>query len=432
MMANASNAFVVEAAMVMAETYQEQSPPSSIIAVTNLMYLPLLILFGVFGNIMSIMVIFSSNLRFIPPNPYLAYLCASDTAFLVSIIPVWFSLMQTTNDERGTVSLFVCRAHLYVMNCASWLSSWIITALTLERFAVVTQRSRLGKSSAERARWVTAAILPLPLVFNSYVFFWVGVTPDGVCDILPNYFTHGLALNVADTVMVFLLPLLVNLIANGSVFVRLWKGRSPVTRLIVRNTQSSLRRHMKTDHVARQRHQLTKILIIVPMVFLALNLPSYVLRIYHFIIMFTGHVEGLEEAEPLSPLAAAISEIALLLNYTNFGINFIVYCLASRSFRMTPSKLLRGRATWLGVTLRSNQNSFSHRPQSARPSSGYCGEPASDAEPMCAPTRPRNRPPVAANYELLTTAPSCTRSNSPRHSNTLSELTAASTAITNV
>lgn len=402
-----------------------------VLSTINLIYIPLLILFGTFGNIVSIIVIFGSKLRYIPPNLYLAFLCASDTAFLISLIPVWFSLMQSMVEQRSTVSLFMCRAHVYVMNCASWLSSWIVMALTIERLAVVVQRGRfISKSSSDRARWVTAAIFPLPLVFNSYVFFWVGLLDEGGCDMLPEYDSYGIVISAADTFLVFLLPLLVNLIANGNVFARLWKGRSPMTRLIIRNTQSSLRRYIHTDHVSRQRQQLTKILIAVPMVFLMLNLPSYSLRIYHFIDQFVRYVQGDNGPKVIGPFAAIISEIALLLNYTNFGINFVVYCVVSRSFRTAPSKLIRRRAMRFGAKFPSNQNSFSRRAQRARPSVGYFGEPTADAEPARSATRPHNHL-APDDYELLTTASSCTRTNSPRNSNAQSDFIAISTVVTN-
>ncbi|CAN7994637.1 unnamed protein product, partial [Ixodes pacificus] len=74
----------------------------------------------------------------------------------------------------------------------------------------------------------------------------------------------------------------------------------------------------------------TRMLLLVSTVFILLNLPSYVLRIYVFLLSF-GDAESLEAAS--GSLAYVLQRYFMILYYTNFAINFVLYNASSRMFR---------------------------------------------------------------------------------------------------
>ncbi|CAN7945816.1 unnamed protein product, partial [Ixodes hexagonus] len=73
----------------------------------------------------------------------------------------------------------------------------------------------------------------------------------------------------------------------------------------------------------------TRMLLLVSTVFILLNLPSYVMRIYVFALSF-GDPETLEAS---GSLVYILQRYFMLLYYTNFAINFVLYNASSRIFR---------------------------------------------------------------------------------------------------
>ncbi|KAG0432447.1 hypothetical protein HPB47_020835 [Ixodes persulcatus] len=86
----------------------------------------------------------------------------------------------------------------------------------------------------------------------------------------------------------------------------------------------------------------TRMLLLVSTVFVLLNLPSYVLRIYVFLLSF-GDAESLEAAS--GSLAYVLQRYFMILYYTNFAINFVLYNASSRMFRVALCDYVRNR--WL-------------------------------------------------------------------------------------
>jgi hypothetical protein len=106
--------------------------------------------------------------------------------------------------------------------------------------------------------------------------------------------------------------------------------------------------------LTRQQHtqlRITRGLLVVSTVFVALNLPSYAFRIQAFII-------GLKnEPYEMSTWHAYIwQELIQILYYSNFSSRFFLYCACSRNFRYAVHRLAcrrRPRACTVGVGCRA-------------------------------------------------------------------------------
>ncbi len=78
-------------------------------------------------------------------------------------------------------------------------------------------------------------------------------------------------------------------------------------------------------------------LLVVSTVFLMLNVPSHVFRVYSFIIEVRN---AAGDNHRLSSTAKRLQELCQLLYYLNFTINFFLYSFCARRFRDALSSLL--------------------------------------------------------------------------------------------
>ncbi|XP_044749961.1 uncharacterized protein LOC123310526 [Coccinella septempunctata] len=126
----------------------------------------------------------------------------------------------------------------------------------------------------------------------------------------------------------------------------IWKGKSSSSFLIKHkkssSTHQSLCERNSQIHVrgsdnswsSRSQDNITKMLLIISSVFVGLNLPSYSIRIWIF-FGFTLF------EKPLPELLWCTQQVAMLLYYTNFSVNFILYTMCGATFRRCLWKLIR-------------------------------------------------------------------------------------------
>ncbi|KAK3917289.1 Neuropeptides capa receptor, partial [Frankliniella fusca] len=94
----------------------------------------------------------------------------------------------------------------------------------------------------------------------------------------------------------------------------------------------------------RTQQSITKMLLLISSVFILLNLPSHVLRVYASIAVLTGS----NVATTTSPALWFGQQLAMLLYYTNFSINFLLYSMCGITFRRCLWQLVRGAARYFG------------------------------------------------------------------------------------
>ncbi|XP_029846256.4 uncharacterized protein LOC115328941 [Ixodes scapularis] len=87
----------------------------------------------------------------------------------------------------------------------------------------------------------------------------------------------------------------------------------------------------------------TRMLLVISTVFILLNLPSYVTRIYVFVLSW-GEADS-QDGPSSGSLPYILQRYFMLLYYTNFAINFVLYNASSRMFRRTMCKYFCGRWT---------------------------------------------------------------------------------------
>uniref|UniRef100_A0A915NYX8 G-protein coupled receptors family 1 profile domain-containing protein n=1 Tax=Meloidogyne floridensis TaxID=298350 RepID=A0A915NYX8_9BILA len=131
-----------------------------------LFVLPFIVLFGLCGNIISLVAIFHSRLRKMPANQYLIVLTIADSVFLIGIIMVDYT------------DFLPCVLVEYVLMTSSYVSSWSIAALTLERYLAIAHPLK-HVQYGHISRWKTMCCwLPLPFLLNLVQFFSLSPPDD--------------------------------------------------------------------------------------------------------------------------------------------------------------------------------------------------------------------------------------------------------------
>ena len=228
----------------------------------NLYYLAVIILFGMLGNALNFLVFTRTHLKLRSSSYYLAALALADLGFLVTLLVVWLNhfgvdlfnrpgfcqalvyLSSVSSCMSGTCTLFnrcsasklfhhfkLCKIQLMIYYFSSTV--WLTVAFTFERLiAVQYPLKRSYMCTVHRAKIIIGCLTLITLTCHIYSFFTAGVietTPStsganstssarprtAVCDLLPNYYQAMRIVNMVDTVVTLVIPLMLIVVMNS-------------------------------------------------------------------------------------------------------------------------------------------------------------------------------------------------------------------------
>ncbi|XP_037930876.1 cysteinyl leukotriene receptor 1 [Teleopsis dalmanni] len=334
-------------------------------SILSFYYVPILVCTGSIGNILSVFVFFKTKLRKLSSSVYLAALAISDTCFLFGLFAQWLNFVDVHIYNRD----FFCQFFTYFSSLACFCSAWFVVAFTVERFiAVMYPLRRQTMCTVRRAKIVLFGLTLMGCLHCTP--FWILSTPvyspkleTTICDIKSEYKEYITLLNYWDTIIIFAVPFTTIAILNTFTGCTVWKfatvrrsltmqkmktqltrdaltsstyritslkrqkstcshpsGQNNVSRLNCDITRKSRRRKITNS----SQLKVTKMLLVVSTVFVCLNLPSYILRIKTFLETQTSANEK---------TTVVLQYIFQLLFITNFGINFVLYCVSGQNFR---------------------------------------------------------------------------------------------------
>ncbi|XP_058832589.1 growth hormone secretagogue receptor type 1-like [Topomyia yanbarensis] len=309
-------------------------------------YTPALVVVGSIGNILSVLVFFNTRLRKLSSSYYLAALGISDTCFLLGLFVTWLSFFQVHIYTREVY----CQIFTFSSGLSSFLSVWYVVAFTFERFIVVLYPlKRQSWCTVRRAKLIIVSLTLLGGVHSAPYILFAGpqfseMNNSTICDVREEYKPQMIIFNYIDTVIVFVVPFTIILVFNSITSFTVWRVAGLRRNMtVIRRKASSIdvRRQLSMQRtcphpngrnnvllqrpgigrIVNSQMKVTKMLLIVSSVFVCLNLPSYLMRVRAFI-----------EAEP-SNLTILVQYYCYLFFITNFGINFILYCISGQNFR---------------------------------------------------------------------------------------------------
>ncbi|XP_041773112.1 growth hormone secretagogue receptor type 1-like [Anopheles merus] len=322
---------------------------AEVLSVINFYYVPALVLFGSIGNVLSVLVFFKTKLRKLSSSYYLAALGLSDTFYLIGQFVAWLNLV----DLKIYIQEICCRFFTFSSSLCCFLSVWFVVAFTVERFiAVLYPLKRQTMCTVRRAKIVIFALtiagifISLPIFFFASPQFSASMN-DTICDIVQEYKDQAAMFNFLDFILVFVVPFTIIVVLNTITALTVWKFASiRRTMTIPRSYGTNVRESRRQlnisssqlfgngtvpvqqiqlysrSRVANSQIKVTKMLLIVSTVFVCLNLPSYIVRVKIYL-----------ETEHTNMNIYLVQNCCQLFFMTNFGINFILYCVSGQNFR---------------------------------------------------------------------------------------------------
>ncbi|KPJ10314.1 Rhodopsin, GQ-coupled [Papilio machaon] len=312
----------------------------------NVYYIPILVLLGAIGNLLSVYVFYKTKLRLQSTSQYLSALAISDTLFLLQLIPPWLNAVHFSDlfHRQGFCQIFV-----YISYVTCTFSAWIVVAFTIERFMAVLHPLQCNViCTVRRSRYVITANALFSLLLNIPVLRFVTPTPTD-CNIDFEYLAHAARFNIVDTVASFTVPLAVIFVLNVRIVVgiyRIERERREYTRAEHLAAFTNQIQPQRPLGYPRSQTRVTKMLLIVSSVYVGLNVPAYTMRVI-------AYAFNLNQRESTGSWAA-LQQIALIFFNTNFGINFTLYCLSGQNFRRAVKNILPRfrKRTRRAITLR--------------------------------------------------------------------------------
>ncbi|GMT12051.1 hypothetical protein PFISCL1PPCAC_3348, partial [Pristionchus fissidentatus] len=294
--------------------------------------LPVIITIGVVGNAISLITIFMSRLRTVPANQYLIVMTTADTIFLLGVALIMFKVDYT--------SFFSCVLVEYVLMSASYVSAWATAALTIERYiALVHPLMGVRMASKSRVRWFFCWV-PIPFVLHLIQFhILVPTTSPTDRGCAPRVAGYQVFIELADSFLCYVIPCSIVVVLNVIVAYQMAMSRSYFSgdsgRAIHRSGDS---RDSKRSGGSSHSGHLT-ILWVVPMVFVLLNSPFYIVKLFE--LFEETFKDPKAPQESFSHFRMILHNTSHYLYYLNFSCDVIVYAFSSSHFRKAVTATFR-------------------------------------------------------------------------------------------
>ncbi|XP_077529534.1 uncharacterized protein LOC144141978 [Haemaphysalis longicornis] len=326
----------------------------------NAWYMPFVIYLGLVGNLLSLATFVSTHLRTRAASFYMASLAASDAGFLFVLSFVWLQERGANVYQPG-----LCQLLVFLSSAFGCWSVWLTVSYTAERLVAVRRplwRMQQGCSACLRPRTVVMATALFSFCFSSPLLFFVRLYREtsnfSECILDPEYGTVLHYINILDTVLTLIVPLLLittmNAMISRSVYLYYHRHNRENGAKVFGDTMSAKRGPGGSEAeenttavsggVLSQAAQIsvTRMLLVVSTAFVLLNLPSYVMRIYVFVLSFR------DSEEATGSLPYILQRYFMLLYYTSFATNFILYNASSQIFRIALKGYVRSKCEFLG------------------------------------------------------------------------------------
>lgn len=193
-------------------------PIMSFLDFFHIYYIPLIIFIGLFGNLLSCIVFLTTHLKMRSSSYYLAALASADFGFLSVLLLVYLS--NTAGLEFFNKQGW-CQSLVYMSSVCSNLSVWLIVAFTVERFiAVQYPLQRPQMCTVSRAKCIVLGLTVVALVSHSYSFVTAGMVQSNgteVCEMLDEYRDTMRIINIIDTIVTLIAPVILIVVMNAMI-----------------------------------------------------------------------------------------------------------------------------------------------------------------------------------------------------------------------
>ncbi|BHF67000.1 7 transmembrane receptor (rhodopsin) [Sparganum proliferum] len=339
----------------------------------------LILCFGLFGNVLTVLVLRSRKLRQSSSCFYLTVLAITDILYLLtSLLASIVNYIFLFPLELRQKSAVLCVITPFLHYTLAYISVWLLVAVTVERaiWVVLPFRARRICTDLTAKITVTCFILGFTLT-DSHFFFtmkYQEIAP-GSFACIPTYFADRV-FPFYDLLFAALLPCFIMLIANIMIGIKLRSmrkfrsgikaysenGAAETSRVrvtcastgdedCIEQPRSSSILGPSEPHRSRpsaatatakcskeKSTYLTKMLVSTNVFFIISVTPLLVYDVIYFAVDLRKWAAVSEEVR--GAVLFALETVVYTLWYTNFAIHFLLYCLSGPPFRLESIALL--------------------------------------------------------------------------------------------
>ena len=306
----------------------------------DMFIVPTLVVIGVIGNSLSFITFTFSPLRTLSNSVYLAALAVADTGFLICVFFSWINnLNLTIYHQPGW-----CQTFVYLTYVFSFLSVWYVVGFTVERYiAVCYPFKRCDMCTVRRALIVVVALAVLALVGYTFGIWTSGsfLMKDGplsgrrLCYPYDSWRDVIEVVNSLDSIITLAIPFVVIAVLNTHIMISVARYRRHANQMVLYSTPGDHSR-VSSSTSNKDGLRITKMLLVVSFSFLLLNVPGHAIRINAFIRTL------MDSTYQPSFIYRELQILFLYIYYLNFSINFILYSLCGKNFRVALQSLFVG------------------------------------------------------------------------------------------
>ena len=285
----------------------------------------IIILLGVFGNIMTIVIIRRLKSNHSAMDRYFMSLAVTDLCVVITgPFPTW--LRSATGFRLPSSHDVICKVFAFVFNMAMASSAWILATMATHRALMVTWPHRVNAICTPRRSWcaVIAIVVLSSMTFSHILYGFEIVHPHRICGFKGKYsvFTEEIWHKV-EFFLDFLLPIVCILLSNIVLVRKL--------RVSVREASDQLATS-ETQTVSRAKtvNSVTLQAVGVSCAFIILSSPVSIVNIMS--LTSPGRYKYITDLHAFA-LHKMIESISHMLRYMNYSVNFYLYCLTGRKFR---------------------------------------------------------------------------------------------------
>ena len=276
---------------------------------------PLLVIFGTIGHVLTLAVLIRPRMRNTSIYFYLMILSCSDAIVLwISCFKVW---IRTVSDfELTHVSDSVCKMVTFVYLFSTYLSSWLIVCMTIDRFIAVWFPLQVATLCSIRHAWISTVIMVvLAMLSNVHVFWTFYLYQSRRCTYYSSLFFMKHIFEPLKFASYCFVPFVIVISLNIAIICKL-KWRSSFIRR--QNTRQGGGSGGSTGH-----DRIIYLLLTVSFTWFFLTLP----------VSLLGYVPFLHNNK-------IATSFCFIFMYTNHSINFYLYCLTGKKFRQELKEVL--------------------------------------------------------------------------------------------
>ena len=324
-------------------TIQATSMYFLLLTITNgldMFMVPILITIGVIGNTLSFVTFIFSNLKSLSSSVYLAALAIADIGFLLCVLASWITNFNVNLYHQPGW----CQAFVYLTYVFSFLSVWYVVGFTVERYIAVRFPFKRGDMcTVRRARIVVVSLALFAIVAYNFAIWTSGsflmpssspIAGQRLCYPIDPWRNFLKFSSNIDSIITLLIPFIAIAFLNVNIIYVITHYRHQANHFMLHRVRSSNAQTQSTTLANSTNVKVTRMLLVVSFTFLILNVPGHFIRIYVFVQSFN------DPYYRPSVLYYEFQRLWLYFSYMNYSVNFFLYSLCGKNFRMGLKSLL--------------------------------------------------------------------------------------------